>query len=199
MRLRTLVSVGEEYPIFKNGTEKMANRDGGILEAFEEGEGLWFHLYLKNPNQKEIEIFRKEKISVRLVQDDNFVLPVVRFGNTMMIFEMSFDPTLYKDVRAFQISEINNLLTMVLIDSSNGIVKALRQANLPLKFIQIAKEKWARAFLEVGYSEKYKKWYEKLKQIPLEKVWDRALYVGKLGETYNLEEVHYHYDSNFYH
>lgn len=194
----TLITVGQEFPLFQNGTKDMYGLDGGIFEALEDGDGYMYSLYLMNPIQEEILAVRTKTISVRVIQEDNFVLPLIRFGNTLMIFEMSFDPTLYKDARAFQFKDANNLLSIVLIDSSNGKVNALRQANLPLKLIQLCSEKWANAFLELDYSRKYKEWYHKLQSIPLEVLWDRALYLGKMGESYNLDEIHYKLNSDHY-
>lgn len=123
---------------------------------------------------------------------------MIRFRNTVLIYEMSFDPTLYPDDRAFQFKKTNNTMFINLIDSTSGIVKAMRAANLPLKFIQICTDSWARVFLEHNYSEKYAMWYKSLTVNSLEQLWQRAEYVGKMGEDYNLTEVNYHHNSQFY-
>jgi hypothetical protein len=55
--------------------------------------------------------------------------------------------------------------------------------------IQICKEAWGRAMLEVNYSERFKEWQEGMATYFLEMLWERSTKVGDLGETYNLNEI----------
>jgi len=187
--MSNLISVGEKYTLFDAAYEAMKNQDGGILEALDGGEGFWYHLYLNKPTGEEKKTFQEEKINVRLIEEEDYLLPMIRFGDTLMIYEMSFDPTIYDDKRAMQIAEENNLLSVILIDSTSNIVEGLRQANLPLRFIQICKDKWEKAYEIKNYSQKYKKWYTKIQRIPVDTLWNRGIYVGKLGESFNLSEL----------
>lgn len=185
----TLLSVGEKYPLFEQNTRLFHGLDGGILEAFPEGEGLIYTLYLQKPSSEEIRLVQERKMSVRLLEDTPYCLPLIQFGSSRMIFEMSFDPTLYPDDRAFQIGRSNNVLTIVLVDSESNTVRALRSANLPLAFIERCTNLWKLAFADIHFSDNYKKWYAQKQKHPLETLWDRAIYLGKLGETFNLAKL----------
>lgn len=189
-----LLTLGEKYPIFERNTRNFQGLDGAVLEAFPEGEGLIYTLYLRNPSAKEIRLIQESKINVRLLEDTPYCLPLIQFGSNKLIFEMSFDPTLYPDDRALQIGRSNNLITIVLVDSETNVVRALRNANLPLAFIEKCSNIWKSAFADVHFSENYKKWYASKQQIHLEKLWDRAIYLGKLGETFNLEALEVYQD-----
>lgn len=187
----TLITVGQDYPLFQGGTNQMMNQDGAVFEALEDNSGYILAVYLNQPHSQEISILRSEKILTRLLIQDNFILPMVQFGSTLMIFEISFDPTLYTDERVFQFQESNNTLMVVSIDSSNRKVVALRHANFPLKFIQHCSETWAKAFLENNYSEKYRNWYGGLQQHSIETLWEKATPTGTLGDSYNIDEITY--------
>lgn len=185
----TNITVGQKYPLFEKSVEKFVGRDVGLFEAMEEGEGYHFTVFLNRPNVAEINHFSSKKIKVKLVDEQPFCLPLIRFGYSNMIFEMSFDPTLYHDNRAFQLLGVNNLLTLILVDSSTGIVKRLRSANFPLQFMETCSKRWQEAFHEENYSERYREWFRKKQSIPLERLWEQALYLGKMGERFDLEQV----------
>lgn len=193
----TLIAVGEEYPLFQDGTVAMKNQDGAILEAFEDDGGFVLAIYLTEPTEEEVRVIRTEPIKTKLMcEEEAFVLPMIQFGETQMIFEVSFDPTLYDDNRAFQLKDKNNLLTIVLIDSTTGIVHGLRQANFPLKFIQHCSVAWKQAMNIQNYSERYIKWYLKLQQYSIEELWDTSVDVGQMGEHYDIEALQSDYYSN---
>lgn len=195
----TMIAIGETYPLFEKSMKMLNNQDGGVFEALENGDGFLYTMFLNQPSKEEINLVRTKDIKVRLIDEEPFVLPLIQFDNSRMIFEMSFDPTLYQDDRAFQMKQSNNVLTIVLVDSSTHVVHALRSANLPLRFIQRCGHVWAKAFLEPDFSNRYKQWFRKKQEIDLESLWEHALYLGKMGETYNIEEVHYAPNSDFYH
>jgi hypothetical protein len=187
------IGVGHKFPLFSEGVEKMKGRDGAFFEASDYGQGYVFCIHFSNVRNAEIEIIRKSPISMRIIkgEEDSMVLPIIKFGNSM-VFEMVFDPTLYKDARALQFTDTNNILSIFLIESNTGEVKVIRQTNFPLKMIQICKEAWARAILDVNFSEKFNNWYNALQnRYTPEGLWNRALYIGKMGETYNIEEIKY--------
>lgn len=183
------ISIGETYPLFQETTKAMYGQDGGLLESMEDGHGYIYNMYLNQPIPEEIDMVQHQMVRFRLVMQDNFVLPLVQFGDSNMIFEMRFDPTAYEDDRALQLMGKNNLLTIVLIDSTNGVVKALRNANLPLQFSKQCYKKWTAAFKQENYSIHYKVWCEKLASVPLEILWEEAVDVGLLGESFDLSEL----------
>lgn len=194
----TQFAVGQPYPFAVESTKKMKDQDGAVFESLEEGDGFIFTIYLNGPHPREIDLVRKAKMQIRLVQDGKFVLPLVKFGDSLMIFELSMDPTLYTDARALQMAKNNNMLIVSLVDSSNGILVALRQASFPLRMIQVCAENWANAYLDSDFSEDYFKWYRQLQQFSLEDLWAKGEPAGSMGESYDLNEIGYSLDSQHY-
>jgi hypothetical protein len=186
------IEVGKEFPLYSETVEKLRGKDGVYFEASEIGQGYLLCIHYNNITNHEIETIRFGKARMRVVTSvEGFVLPLIKFGQHM-IFELIFDPTLYEDARALQLSTSNNLITIIAIDSRTNIVKGLRQANLPLKMIQICSEYWAKAILEINFSERYKDWINHLQEkYTLEGLWNRGIDVGYLGESYDLNEIHY--------
>ncbi|MGG4105121.1 hypothetical protein AAXB25_14490 [Paenibacillus lautus] len=184
------VKVGEKFPLFTESVEKLKGIDGAFFEANEFGQGYYYCMHLTDISYMDKLSFRNDKISVRVLQGDyGMVLPMIKFGKSM-IFDMNFDPTLYNDERALQFTDTNNILTIFLIESNNSVLKAIRQCNLPLKMIQICREAWGRAMLDLEFSEKYRAWTERLNNYSLQTLWDRATKVGEMGETYDLNEIY---------
>lgn len=194
----TFFTVGEKYPLFQEGTERMLNQDGALFEAMDENEGFILGIYLNRPHPEEISLIRKETIHTRLVIENNFILPMIKFGDKPLIFEMNFDPTLYNDSRALQLSETNNMILIVTIDSSTGKIAALRHANLPLNFVQHCSQIWSRALLSTDYSAQYTNWSKGLQANSIESLWNKAIPTGSLGERYDIDEITYHPNSQHY-
>ncbi|MCY9737478.1 hypothetical protein M5X17_27635 [Paenibacillus alvei] len=184
------ITVGQKFTLFDN-VDNLIGKDVGLFEALSHEQGYVYIINYTNISQGEYSAVKSKKISVNIYKDDSgFVLPLMRFGNSNLIFEFVFDPTLYKDARSLQFTENNNIMSIFLIEGTNGNVLHIRQVNLPLKMIQICKEAWSRAILDVDFSVKYSNWYENIKQKhSLETLWDRATYIGKMGEMYDVNEI----------
>lgn len=183
------IEVGKKFPLFKESVEKLKGTDGAYFEANEFNQGYFFCIHLANITFMDKQSFRNDKIQMRILQgSDGLVLPIIKFGKSMM-FEMSFNPTLYDDGRALQFVESNNMLTIFLIESNTGELKAIRQCNLPLKMIQICKEAWSRAILDLNFTQKFDEWMQRLSGYSMQTLWDRATKVGELGETYDLQDI----------
>lgn len=185
----TRIAVGEIYPLFEKSMKQMKGKDGAVFEAMSMGDGYVFTVFYNQPLAAETEIFSQKPIHVRLLIEHPFCLPLIQFGDTRMLFEMSLDPTLYQDKRATQFISINNLCTFVLVDSQSGIVRSLRASNFPLRMITLCAQYWAHAFDVPNYSAQYLAWYQNKQNIPLEKLWTQALDVGKMGESFNVHEL----------
>lgn len=157
--------------------------DGAILEVWDKSFVLNF--YLKDMTDKEVFAFNNEKMKIKILEEENMVLTMVRFGETPLVFELSFDPTLYGDDRAIRALEHGSLLHVTGIDSRTGIVKTLRAVSIPSKLVRVWSRKWKLALEEVeNYSEKYKSWVDSFAENEVLTNWDRALYVGRFGESY---------------
>ena len=193
--METFIRLGEKFPFFSNNIHNLENEDGAIFEALDDDGGYLLTIFMNKPNEVELSKFHEKTAQIRLYEREEFILPLIRFGSSDFIFEMSFDPTLYRDGRAFQFKETNNTLFTALVDSSsssNFTVKGLRAGNLPLKMIQKCSKVWARACLDSEYADKYRKWYKEVQDnLWIKEVWDRAIHAGKIGETYDLNEIHY--------
>jgi hypothetical protein len=121
------VEVGKKFPLFVESVEKLKGIDGAFLEANEFNQGYFFCIHLTNIAFMDKQSFRNDNISMRVLQGNHgMVIPMIKFGKSML-FEMIFDPTLYKDERAFQFVDSNNMLTLFLIESNTGELKAIRQ------------------------------------------------------------------------
>jgi hypothetical protein len=190
-----LISVGQPFPLFQGSFPILKGRDAIIFEADEFGQGYLYVVYHAGIRDEEVYHLTKTPVQVRVLQSvEGFLLTLFKYGKTDMIHELSFDPTLYSDARALQFAESNNLVHTFCIDSNTNIVKGIRSANLPLKYIQLCKEVWSKAILQVGYSERYAQWYQNLQaRYTTKQLWKMAIDVGYLGETYNLEEIKYAY------
>jgi hypothetical protein len=150
----TTICVGETFELFKEKEFRFMS-DGGYLEALDSNDGFIFALYLTGISPEEQEILENEIMRTRIVKDGNKIMFLIRFGDTPMIFEASFDPTLYKDRRAMQIVFDNHMLTFVTIDRIDNKVKALRVANFPMKLKQALITAWSSAYEEEDYYIKY--------------------------------------------
>lgn len=183
------IEVGKKFPIYEESIEKLKGMDGAHFEANDFGQGYSFCVHLSNITFMDKQSFRNDKVTMKILQgNDGLVLPMIRFGKSML-FEMNFNPTLYDDDRALQLASTNNMLLIYLIESNNGVLKAIRQCNLPLKMIQICREAWGRAILDPNYTSKYNEWLERTSKHSLKTLWDRATNVGDLGETYDLQDI----------
>lgn len=178
-----IVAVGEKLPIFTNAIEDMKYQNCGLFEASETGEGFYFLGFYDNPTIEEIEMFQTEDILYRILRgQDNLILPLFQFKDSKTIFEISFDPTKYSDNRGMRNIIESNIITTLLIDSSTGIVKAIRSGNLPKKFSQSCGEAWSKAMVDANYSQKFDHWMMINGFNSLESLWDQAIDVGKFGE-----------------
>ncbi|MNS66067.1 hypothetical protein D3C72_992610 [compost metagenome] len=183
------IAVGEKFPLFPEGTKRVIGTDAAFFEANEFNQGYSLCVYLTDISFGDIQSFRNDKITMKVLQaNDGIVLPLIKIGNTML-FEMSFNPVLYSDDRYLQLAESNNILSMFLIESRTGTVKAIRQCNLPLKMIQICREAWSRAMLDPNFTAKFNEWSSRMSKYPIRTLWDRATSAGALGETYSLQEI----------
>lgn len=183
------IEVGQPFPLYNNSIKRLKGIDGAFFEANDSNQGYNFCIHLTNISYMDTHIFRNDKIQMRVLQgSDGLVLPMIKFGKSMM-FEMNFNPNLYDDDRALQITDTNNILNLFLIESNNGVLKAIRQCNFPLKMIQICKEAWSRAILDPEYNIKYGEWLKRTSNYALQTLWDRATKVGAMGETYDLRDI----------
>jgi len=147
-------------------------------------------LYLKNMAYEEEQALSNKKIYCRIHRKDWFLLTLIRFGKTPIIFEITFDPTIYPESEWLERKdalEKNNMIIFLGIDTSNGIVKTLRRANLPEKLWIQWKECWEASYHIPHYSREYGRWRNLIEnRRSILESWDTALEAGIFGERYKL-------------
>lgn len=179
----TLLKLGDEYKLFNIGA--IRGLDSAIVfEALENNSGYTLNIYMSNMSQMEADLISTAPLNVRVMKDTPyFTLPIVRFGNSYLVFEIFFDPTAYKDNRAMQLALNNNMVHIVGIDSNTNIIKALRLASMPRKLRDVWVASWSAAMSEDNFSGRYSRWYQDIsRRYSLMELWERATPVGQFGE-----------------
>jgi len=171
------LEIGTPYTLFKG--RDMSNQCGCILECHEQGE-LFFNIYIDDMTNKEKQSLRFDKIETRVIQESNYIYALLKFGNNLL-FEIEFDPNLYKDNRVNNIK--GNMVYIISIESNNNIIQTLRYVNIPQKLFSTWLSNWNDVLKINDYSEKYKKWIDDLRNrySPL-KLWEYGKFSGYIGE-----------------
>lgn len=181
----TNITVGEEFTLFR---EKHFNlMDGCVLEALEDRDGFLMTIYLNNMSREEKDLLNHRTIKTRMIKNGNKVLFITRYGDSPLMFEASFDPTLYKDLRAMQITFENHMVTFVGVERATNEVQTLRMANFPMKLKQALITAWSSAYEDENYSMKYANWVQSLYRYDMFQLWEMAEDVGYFGEKGYLE------------
>jgi hypothetical protein len=182
----TVLLVGQPFELFKTRPD-LHCADGAIMELLPGGT-FAIIVYMNQMTKHEKEILRKNKIKVKIICEDDFILTMINYVGSPLIFEMSFDPTLYKDGRLFDISK-SNLVTIIGVDSSNNVIQTLRTVSTPLKLFEIWKKYWFKPWdishHQKDFSIQYKKWVDNLDlKYTVLQLWERGEYIGSMGESY---------------
>lgn len=135
------------------------NFDGAHFEA--DQRGFLFLIYLSAMNSKERRALKSEIIRSRVLKDDNKLLTLIKFGTSDLIFELSFDPNLYKDNRSEQINKVNTV-QVVGIDSRDNTLQALRLASVPKNLLGTWRDCFQSAKEDDSFSKKYGAWLDQL-------------------------------------
>jgi hypothetical protein len=177
------ISVGEKFPLFKNSD--MRGQTGMVFEAIDAG-GYAMLIYMDGMSKEEVDVLNDHRIDVRIFKDSPaLVLPLIKFIDSPIQFEIIFDPTLYKDQRAMQLAFDNNLINLYAIDSDTNIVKAIRSFNMPKKLREIWVTAWTLAFEEEAFSPRFTKWVNDVtSRYSLTELWGRGESIGYMGEYY---------------
>ena len=172
------LEIGKSYTLF-TGTN-MKNQTACIFECTENGT-LLLNIYINNMTNTEKQSLRFNKIEVRILEESDFLYTLLNFGNNF-IFELDFDPTLYKDDRIINIIN-SNLVHVISIESNNNLIQTLRLVNAPLKLFTKWHSIWINAKEINDYSIKYKNWVLDLQnRYSPTQLWEYGKYLGKMGE-----------------
>jgi hypothetical protein len=178
----TSLQVGEPFPMFENSRQMVLGQDGCVMEILPEDEGYILSLYMRNMTKREFECLRYEKIKCSFIQEGDFILTLIKYGNTDLIFEISLDPTLYKDGRGTNFLK-SNMITIVGIESTTNIVNTLRHCSIPVGLYKKWITVWDKAKDIENYSQKYTNWMNDLDdRYSVEELWNIGVYAGEMGE-----------------
>lgn len=176
----TRIVLGEPFTLFNS--ETLLNKEGAILEKHPSG-GFICLILLPHMREEEAQILQTRRADLRAIWEGNLVLTLLRFRNTDFLFEMSFDPTKYGKADFSKWFFKSNMFYLIGVDSSTMIVRSLRMANVSPQLYRIWGLAWQAAFQQPNYSELYDKWITDLqRRFTLERLWERASYVGFLGQ-----------------
>jgi hypothetical protein len=153
-----VLEIGKPFKMFEG--KDIIGKDGCVFECLE-NHSYALAIYLSNMSDSEISFLRFEKVTCRIIEEGDFLLTLVRFGNSELIFEMAFDPTLYKDQRMDNMLK-SNMLNLIGIESTTNIIKTLRMANLPIALYRKMITIWGNAKDIENYSQKYTNWMDDL-------------------------------------
>jgi len=187
---RKKFAIGDTFTYFGNSTS-LLSQEGAILEALDLNQGYLYSIFYPAITPKEVCTITEFRANMRIIESpEGFILLLIRYGDTELVQEISFDPTLYEDKRALQFLKENNLMTIVCLNSHTNTIKGMRRANLPLKMIQRCKKSWTMAYSTPSFSENYRLWYQllQMKYTTLQ-LWDAGEDVGYLGESYDLKDI----------
>ncbi len=155
-------------------------------------------LYMPDLTENEIEAYRKNKITSRYIANSTNLVVIALFSvevkdrDTLLVFEIVFDPCLYPEGEWKQRQEAyyrDNIINFLLIDSSSGVIKAMRSFNMPIKLREVWLKSWNRSYLVENYSEIYKKWKNRIDlTYSVDELWNDAKDSGVLGEYGKLTE-----------
>lgn len=169
------VGVGEAFNLFTS----RVNTDCCIMEVMEDGI-FTIVIFLNNMTTEEKRLLRFGKIRTRIIEEDNFILPILQFGNNL-IFEIEFNPFLYDDERR-TLSGKSNLVNIIGVELTDYTVQTIRLANMPKKLYGKYITSWNIAD-PLNFSEKYTKWIDSLRnKYSVYDLWNIGVYVGYFGE-----------------
>jgi len=171
------LEAGTLYTLFYG--RNTLNQSCSILECNENGE-LFLNIYIDNMTPTEKQSLKMDKIETRIIQEGDYLYTLLKYGNSLL-FELEFDPNLYKDNRINNIK--GNMLIIIGIESTNNIIQTLRWTNVPQKLFSIWLSNWHEVKKINDYTIKYKKWADDLKdRYSTLQLWEYGKYVGYMGE-----------------
>lgn len=162
--------------------------EGARFEQLDTGE--WFIIiYMGEPSKEERKIVRKAKILTRYLIDESetMVMALIRFESSQIIYELVFDPTRYKAIEwkdRIDWWDKSNTVSLLLIDSTDGMIGAIRVANMPKALWEVWRESWRKSVSIEDYSRKYTGWIQTLWQRNTMDLWNPATPSGVFGERY---------------
>ncbi len=169
--------VGEQFKLFSERITELA-----AATELLNGGMLIIALYLPDMTSEEVDLIRNHKINVRLLRNNDYAIYLLQFGETEMIFEITFDPFLYSSKKQQDLKK-SNLFVITGIDATTNEIKVLRSANMPKAMYNTIVEIWETSCHNKFYSKTYKHWVTTLrKDYGVMDLWNMSTPIGMLGE-----------------
>lgn len=166
--------------------------DGAFLEPLPPG-GMVALLYLSGMRALERIVIEMEPMDVRIVEDGAFVLTLLRFGNTPIIFSMEHDPRKYSDLRSFNTIRRTNRIDIIAVESTKNEVRVIRPAHFNEQLRAVWKRSWLAAMTDHKYSERYQLWLDGLwkRYRDVRRMWKKARPMGHLLDEDHEKRLRY--------
>jgi hypothetical protein len=182
-----VLAVGE--PIPQGWKSLMGSSDGARLEQPYPDSIPLIIVTMQDVSGKEAEILRQGAIEARIFRERRYLMAVIRFGGTPLMFDLFHDPTLYPAHEwpaRLQGWEKGNLVGIVAVDTGSGLVVANRLANLPRGLWLALLVTFREAYEATdNYSSRFRLWMDGVwARYGIRELWRNSAPAGTFGEHY---------------
>jgi len=147
------------------------------------GYGIYITICLDRMTDKEEMSLRTEPIKTAYVADGPYFLALFNISGVGE-FDATYDPCIRPpDDFAERLAawQGQNLVTILGVDSSTGILCSIRAATMPKKFHAAL----MRTLIQPhgpSFSQEYDEWLEVQYRTPVKRLWETAEYAGRFGD-----------------
>lgn len=143
------IEIGQTYPY-------PLGEKGAVMELLPEGS-YFIKLIVDYLDEKDIMEFREQDIVFKVLFNRDKAYILLRFGNSSLLHEILFNPTLYADKEKTKINLTkSNIIHCVLIDGITEKVQGIKLFNIPIEIFKKLNNVWIKAFENNNYSEEFK-------------------------------------------
>lgn len=142
------LEIGHKYP-YKIGEK------GAVMELLPQGH-YFIKLVVDGLDEFDITEFRENDITFKTLfnRDKSYIL--IRFGNSSLLHEIVFNPTLYKNrLKTKENLNKSNLIYCVLIEGLTEQVQGIKIFNFPLELFEKLTNVWEKALNNPNYTEEF--------------------------------------------
>jgi len=166
--------------------------DGAYLEALPPG-GMVALLYLSGMRALERIVIQMEPVDVRVIEQGEFVLTLLRFGNTPLTFALEHDPRKYGSARSIETIQRTNRIDIIAVESTKNEVRVIRPVRFNDQLRAIWKQSWLAAIADSSYSDQYQEWLDRLwwRWKDVRRLWERAKPVCRLIDEDHEKRLRY--------
>ena len=170
------IEIGKPFTFLQNPGDV---GDAGCFFEAVSPHGFLLVIYLRNMTSEEKYLIQYFDIETAIVKEtDYFILPIISINNGSLIFEVDFDPFLYKTSQEIF---ADRDLHVVAIEANNNIVKVIRPSILPPKLYTEMYFTYLNAKDIIDFTTKRIKWVSDLQaRYTSTELWDIAKSTGNL-------------------